>query len=532
MELPKVVVRNGRKMLLVDGEPFILLSGELHNSSSSTTAYMEPIWERMAALHLNSLLFPVTWQQLEPVEGEFHFDLVDGLIAQARAHGMRIGLLWFGAWKNANCSYVPDWVKTDLERFPRAELEKGARYKEVAFGQLRMPYTTLSAFCAETTRADARAFAALCAHLRDADTERTVVLIQVENETGILGASRDHSDLADAAFAAPVPRELVEGLLARREGLVEDVRAALERRREGSWQEVFGEAADEVFMAWHTARHIEAVASAGKGEYPIPMYANCWLVQGGKPGMYPSGGPVYRVLEVYQVAAPSLDWLAPDIYVPEFCGTCARYAKQGNPLFIPETALHSGATARLIWAVGQCHALCFAPFGIDDIGSLMDASLGAGVGMDVSDERIRTRLDPREYARVNALLRGLTPLLAARYGTDDLQAVIAEEPDRNEMTFGDIRLRVQFGLPGGAEGLPSACLAARTGPREFCLLGVNCMPRFASLDPEKPYLEYLTIEEGEFAEGAWKLRRVLNGDDEYLRLREPTVLRLTVHPYA
>ena len=530
-EIPRVEYRNGYKTLLVDGEPFVLLSGELHNSSSSTTAYMEPIWGRMKALHLNSLLFPVTWQQLEPVEGEFHFELVDGLIAQAREHGMRIGILWFGTWKNANCSYAPDWVKTDLERFPRAELEKGRRFQEIPLFDFHLSYTTLSAFAEETTRADARAFAALCAHLRDTDTQRTVVLIQVENETGLLGASRDHSDLADAAFSQKVPSELIDGLLARREGLVEDIRAALEKRREGTWQEVFGDAADEVFMAWYTARHIEAVAKAGKAEYPVPMYANCWLVQGTKPGQYPSGGPVYRVMEVYQTAAPSLDWLAPDIYIPQFCETCERYTKQGNPLFIPETALHPGATARLIWAIGRYHALCFAPFGIDDIGDLMDTSLGAAVGMDASDAMLRQRLDPRVYARANELLQGLMPVLTAHYGTDDLQAVIREDPERDSMAFGSLRLAVRFGARG-AEDAPGACLAVRTGENEFYLLGCNCMPRFYSLDPEKPYVEYLTIEEGEFREGRWALRRVLNGDEEILRLGEPTLIKVRVHPFA
>ena len=533
MSLPRVETRNGHKLLIVDDEPFVLLSGELHNSSSSTAEYMEPIWHEMKALNLNSLLFPVTWQQTEPVEGEFHFELVDSLIEQAKSHGMKIGILWFGTWKNAACSYVPDWVKTDLERFPRAEVEKGKHFTSIDFSVFgfKIPYTTLSAFAEETTKADARAFAALCAHLREYDTEHTVILIQVENETGLLGAGRDHCDAADRAFAEQVPQELAKGLLARKQELVPDIREALEKRDCGSWAEVFGEAAEEVFMAWYTAKHIEAVAAAGKREYPIPMYANCWLVQGGKPGQYPSGGPVYRVLEVYQIAAPSLDWLAPDIYVPQFCDVCKKYTKQGNPLFIPETALQFRATSRLIYAIGKHHALCFAPFGIEDIGALADTSLGAAVGMNASDSALKNILSPDVYRRANALLSGLMPVFTKLYGTGDLQAVIQEEPGESTMRFGNTAIQAVFDALGVDTGA-GALLAARTAEDTYYLLGYGVVPQFVSLDASKPYIEYLTIEEGEFAGGEWKTRRLLNGDEEHIRFTAPTLLRIRTHRFA
>ncbi len=531
MCIPRVEVRNGRKLLIVDDRPFYLLSGELHNSSSSTTEYMAPIWERMKALHLNSLLFPVTWQQLEPVEGEFHFELVDGLIEQARAHGMKIGILWFGTWKNAFCSYTPDWVKTDLLRFPRAEVEKGKPFTQIDFKNFKMSYTTLSAFAEETRHADARAFAALCAHLREQDKWRTVILIQVENETGLLGAARDHSEIADRRFAERVPQTLIDGLLARKQGLVDDIREALEKGSSGSWAEVFGEAAEEVFMAWHTAKYIEAVAAAGKREYPLPMYANCWLVQGGQPGQYPSGGPVYRVLEVYQIAAPSLDWLAPDIYIPQFCDTCGKYAKQGNPLFIPETALHFRATSRLIYAIGRYHALCFASFGIDDIGAKADTSLGAMAGMDPTDSAHKNALNPEVYGRTNELLSGLMPTLTGLYGTEDLQAVIQEKPEEVTMTFGDTEIRAIFDV-SFVNTEAGALLAARTAEDEYYLLGYGVLPEFASLDPARPYTEYLTIEEGEFIHGRWVLHRLLNGDEQYIRFREPALLRIRIHRFG
>ncbi len=531
MSIPKVEIRNGQKILLVDDRPFVLLSGELHNSSSSTLEYMAPIWDKMQAIHLNSLLFPVTWQQLEPVEGEFHFELIDGLIEQAKAHEMKIGILWFGTWKNAACSYAPDWVKKDLARFPRAEVIKGRHFANVSVGSWEMTYTTLSAFSGETAKMDARAFARLCAHLREYDTGHTVILIQVENETGILGAGRDHSDAADAAFAEKVPKELVDGLLARKEGLVPDVREALEKCQEGSWEEVFGEAAEEMLMAWYTAKHIETVASAGKAEYPIPMYANCWLAQGGKPGNYPSGGPVYRVLEVYQIAAPSLSWLAPDIYVQQFAETCKKYVKQGNPLFIPETGLLFRATSRLIYAVGRFHALCFAPFGIEDIWRPANSEPLSFAGMDQEDPAMRKQLQPEVYGRANELLAGLLPVITPLYGTKDLQAVIQEDPEELTMDLGNVRIRASFNSPWLEKGA-GALLAAKTAEDEFYFLGCSTIPRVESLDPERPYVEFLTVEEGEFADGRWVMHRLLNGDEEHLHFGPvPTLLKVRMHLY-
>ena len=117
--------QNGKKMLMVGDKPFIMLSGEVHNSNSSSVEYMEQVYDKADALGLNSLLLPVTWELIEPEEGKFDFSLVDGLIIQARRRGKKLGLLWFGAWKNAQCYYAPEWVKTDLKRFKRAQVEKG-----------------------------------------------------------------------------------------------------------------------------------------------------------------------------------------------------------------------------------------------------------------------------------------------------------------------------------------------------------------------------------------------------------------------
>ena len=207
--IPSLHKQGTTTQLLVDGKPFVILGGELHNSSASSLAYMEPIWPKMVALNLNTVLAVVSWELLEPEEGKFDFALVDGLLQGARKHNLRLVLLWFGSWKNGVSSYVPGWVKRDVARFPRMQPRPGENVEVL---------TPLSeANCA----ADTRAFVALMRHLQEVDSiEHTVLMMQVENEVGLLGATRDHSPLAEAAFAQAVPAELMSYLSDHKDDLI------------------------------------------------------------------------------------------------------------------------------------------------------------------------------------------------------------------------------------------------------------------------------------------------------------------------
>ena len=280
--IPQIETRNGHPVLMVEDRPFILLAGEVHNSDPSSPAYMEKIWDIAERLGMNTLLLPATWETIEPEEGQFDFSLPRAVIDQAREREMHIVFLWFGSWKNAECMYAPAWVKRDLKRFPRAQIEKGknkAGRRVSPSIPVKMPYTTLSSLGRETVKADAKAFAAFMGFLKEYDSERqTVVGVQVENETGLLGAAREVSDEADALFAAPVPADFAAYMRAHTDTMTEDVReAVLAGSEAGSWSEVFGEAAEELFSAYHVSRFVNAVAAAGKAVYPLPMTANCWL---------------------------------------------------------------------------------------------------------------------------------------------------------------------------------------------------------------------------------------------------------------
>jgi len=354
-DLPHFRTENGAPQFVVHGKPFVILGGELGNSSAGTAAQADVILPEMARMHLNTVLMPVAWEQTEPTEGHFDFRVLDHWIDVARQQNLHLVLLWFGSWKNALSEYAPDWVKADMKRFPRAQTANGT------------PLEILSTFGTETLRLDSRAFAALMSHLREKDREQqTVLMVQVENEVGYLGPGRDRSPEANKQFAGPVPRELMQKLVAKRAELSPELGAHFNTQG-STWREVFGEAATEVFMAWRYASFIDAVAQAGKKQYLLPMYVNAQLPSlMERPGEYPSGGPHPYYLEVYRAVAPAIDFYSPDIYWPEFEYWVRRYQIQGNPIFIPEAKMES-APYNALYAYGAARAFGFCPFGIDSL---------------------------------------------------------------------------------------------------------------------------------------------------------------------
>ncbi len=562
MERPCIAEKGNQKVLLVDGKPFIMLAGEIHNSDSSSPAYMEQIWKIADDLGMNSLLLPVTWEMVEPVEGEFHFEVLDQLIDQAREYGMKIGILWFGSFKNAECMYAPEWVKRDLERFHRGQIVKGknkAGRRVSPTLPVTIPYTTISYLSENAMQADARAFGKMMQHVCEYDeAEGTVITVQVENETGLLGNAREVSDEADAAFAGEVPQEFASYMRSHTAYMEEDIRAAVEAGAEkGSWSEVFGAAAEEIFSAYHVASFVEYVAKAGKDAYDLPMTVNCWLDKAADtPGDYPSGGPVARVHEVWDYCAPSIDVYCPDIYVPYFNKVCDRFVKGGtNPLYIPEAATHSYAAPRMVYTVGHYHAMCYSPFGFDDIGKPFSAAQGYLFGMDVTDPALKTPQNFEEYAALGKILREAMPLLAERYGTTDLQAVCAEREaekkkslglpeDMNpmermmaeaaattKMIFGDLGVSAGFGgmMRPRNDGVLLVC---RTKENEVYMIGEQCDIQLFSADSEKTNLDILRVEEGTFEHGAFVPGRRFNGDEAaQLKLDKPGVLRLQWFTY-
>ena len=301
--MPRLVERDGRYALMVDGAPFLMLGAQVNNSSS-WPAEMPKVWPTMEFLHVNTVEAPVYWEMLEPKPGQFDYSLVDMLLAQAREHKVRLVLLWFGTWKNGSGHYTPDWVKIDNAKYPRVVNSQGRNMD------------SLSPHFASTLNADKAAFTALMRHLKTADPQHTVLMMQVENEAGTWGAVRDFSPTAQKLFAGEVPDKLVKAM----------------HKQPGTWAEVFGDNADEFFHAWSIATYIDQVAAAGKAEYPLPMYVNAALRDPLHPGTkvtWESGGPTDDVLasgrQARRISMPSARTsICPSMRNTSRCSTSMR----------------------------------------------------------------------------------------------------------------------------------------------------------------------------------------------------------------
>ena len=535
--LPHFEVHGGKKLLYVKGEPQILLAGEIHNSNSTTPEVFQASIDKAKALGIQVLLIPVTWEMVEPEEGVFTFDLVGELLKLARQSDVKLGILWFGAWKNSQCMYVPGWVKKDMNRFKRAEMIKGKARIELEHYH-GMGYSTLSYLCEETKLADAKAFCAFMQYLKDNDSEdNTVLYVQVENETGVMGAARELSDEADALFDGAAPQGLVEYLRANTQEMDPELRADVEQGAANAsgdaaptWQQAFGGSAEEVFSAYYTASYCNYLAEKGKEVYDIPMAVNCWLKQG-PVGTYPTGGPTYQMMEVWEYAAPSIEVFCPDIYVKNYLEICDNYVKRGNPLFIPETATNGHVGPRLVHAVGHYHAACFAPFGFEDLGTDAFNPMMSLFGGDSSDPLLQEKQDVAEYRQYSEMLAQLMPKLTAAYGTDRLQAVISERPDESAMRFGEFELRAITDAPLFPKK-DGVCLALQESEDEFYVIINRAALQYASANPDKPNCEFLSIDEGKIVDGKWQTTLHRNGDEaQMLFFFKPTLLKIKLFTY-
>lgn len=489
-ELPHIKIENGMGQLIVNGRPFLILGGEVGNSSSGTAEQADQIIPKLAGMHVNTVLMPVAWEEIEPKEGEFDFSVLDHWIETARAQNVHLVLLWFGSWKNAFSNYAPAWVKADPARFPRAESADGT------------PLEILSTLSEENLRCDGRAFAALMRHVRMEDSQQeTVLMVQVENEVGYLGPGRDRSLEANRLFRGAVPDELMRALEAKRGQLSPELAAYLNEHGQ-NWSDVFGDAADEVFMAWHYAKYVDAVAHAGKAEYSLPMYVNAQLpAPMERPGEYPSGGPHPYYLDVWRAAAPSIDCYSPDIYWPNFEYWVQRYEFPGNSIFIPEARMDT-APYNALYAYGQARAIGFGPFGIDNL-TLPQKEDAPMPEIAQVYELLDSIGDLLPAAQAAGQTRGLTlhasslrPTQTVALGGYLFQAALSRSwPDRKLATD------------------DGAMLILQRGPGDFYILGSGLAVTFArDPDVEAGVAGIESVEEVSRISGKWIVKRRLNGD--------------------
>ena len=519
-KIPHLEKQGTATRLIVEGKPFLLISGELHNSTCGGFEYLRPVWKQMATKNLNSVIATVSWELVEPEKGKFDFDLVDSIIAGARKEDLKLVLIWFASWKNAGSIYIPSWVKRDYKKYPRAKDEHGKSLE------------ILSTFGNSSCESDAEAFAALMKHIKEIDSARqTVVMIQVENEMGLLdntgktpgNARRDFSDQANTDYNSLVPEELMNYLVLHKDDLFPELYKVWKTngfKTKGSWEEIFGISefkpdrkewqfysyyTEELFMAWNYARYAGKIAATGKKEYPLPMYVNAWLKQASTawPGRYPSGGPLPQVLDIWRAAAPSIDFISPDIYIDEFTWACKEFTRSGNPLFIPETRGGAVGAARALYVFGEFNAGCFAPFGIDNEGF-----------------RANDPLDD-----TYALLQNMSSVILKNQGKGTMRGILVDTVSRSmELELGEYQIRAELagernlGIAGG--------LIIQAGSQEYIVAGkgldVFFMPKDTSMR-----VAIDAVDEGIFKKGEWIPERRLNGDETHASTWDGTGLRLS-----
>ncbi len=508
---------------IVDGKPFVALGGEFEPDTATSLENLRPIWPTLVKMNVNFVSPVALWELVEPEEGKYDFTLVDGIIQEARRNHLRIGLVWFASFKNGLGAFAPLWVKKDFQRFPRAQ-PRGRTSMEI--------FSVIEGYGDATRDADARAFGALMRHIKEVDgREHTVIMVQVENEVGVLGDSRDRSQAANKAFAGPVPKELMDYLQKHKETLAPELRevwAANGFKTSGTWEQVFGPGkpddvvterplkegesqtewrklhwpVDEIFMAWHYARYLDKIVGRGKAEYPIPMYVNAWLQQPNLPwpGKYPSGGPVPQVHDVWRAGAPSIDVFGPDNYVSQFGEVSQRFMRNGNPLLIAEANGGERGAAQALYAAGQ-GAIGFSVYGIEYNLLWQDAA--------------------NELGRAYKSIAQLMPLMADHQGKEgEMAGVLLEGNEPEKVRLGDYTLTVKFAADRRIEGAPPRPAARRAGllfvltaPDEF-YVAVNSQTElavtFTPNTPGPPLVGVGPIEEGSFVDGRWVQGRHLD----------------------
>lgn len=505
---PHLANTSSATQLMVHGKPFLILGGELHNSSTSTAAYMKPIWKQMKDKNLNTVVAPVYWELLEPEEGKFDFALVDSMLLGARQQKLHLVILWFASWKNGYSTYVPSWVKNSGTKYPRAKDKHGNNLQH------------LSTFADATAQADANAFKALMKHLHEVDAkQQTVIMVQIENEVGLFGTARDHSEIADTKFNGPVPADLVKYMIGNKGKMQPELDSVWKingYKTSGTWTNVFGKGTtiqndwrelpaltEELFTAYHYAKFIGRVAAAGKSAYPIPMYVNAWIKQptSKAPGNYPAGGPIPHTLDIWRAAAPAVDFIAPDIYIPEVAYTVRQYHRPGNPIFVPEIKPGIGSANEAFWILGEHDAIGISPFGVDE--------------SKPADDPI---------TKTYAVLQQVKHLVLQHQGRGTMKGIFLDSTKRKmsfELDGYQVEAKLGNGsvtqLAGFSVGQQKTEIAGgllfSLGNSEFIAVGKDYGLTFTPLKPNGrvPDIDYM--DEGYFVNGKWVTTRRLNGDE-------------------
>ena len=524
---------NSTARIVANGKPMLMIGGELGNSSASNLEDVRRNFSHLSQLGLNTVLAPITWELIEPEEGKFDMTSLDNIIDEARNNGLKVVLLWFGAWKNSMSCYAPEWFKRDTQRFPRAHTRDGKPVEEA------------SSLSANVLDADCRAFVRIMEHLRKRDSEeQTVIMIQVENEIGMIEVPRDYSEDATRMYHSAVPEQLTDYLKKNQKSLHPYLKEKLKvapssvAKGETTWTQLFGDDiyTEEIFQTWTYATYVEQIAKAGRKVYNLPMYVNVALdSRDREPGQYPSGGPLAHLIDLWHCGAPSIDVLGVDIYDKGIKSWLSKYHMPDNPLFVPEIRLEDNDAMYALYAFGHHDAMGFCPFSIEDYPLHADAKDNGMSNMDLSqDDQLNAfSADCSKFSPLAAsyqLLRQAEPLILDRQGTGDMDAVLLADKQREAeiVTPDGIRLTIRHSYslgwePGAkdAEWPEAACIILRLGKEDYLAIGSGVVITYndakAGNDWEKgdTRIGLAKCESVSITDGKMHIRRHLNGDQTH-----------------
>lgn len=527
--LPHLKTYGESVKLIVDGKPMLLLSGELRNSASSELEYAKKSLDRCKSIGLNSVIVTISWEEFEPQEGTYDYTLIDGLIKAAEERSLKLVVIWFGSYKNGKMTYAPSWVKQDINRFKRvlsSKEESGNRQehpdvKEKYKGQRRYK-RTLSASCEATWKADAKAFTKLMERIKAVDENRTVVMIQIENEAGLQDVKLDQQPESLKGYHADVPKPMLTYLNKNKNTLTPALAKAWKENGEktkGNWKELFGDLSYDAYGAWQVAYFMEQITAAGKAVYDIPMFYNAWVkLRSDAPGDYPTGGPIHTMLDVYRAASPSVDLLCPDLYVSEFKEYCMAYKHPGNTLFIPECRLNNDAVAKAYWAIATEDAIGFAPFAIDDA----EDDFPLKEGYRILEQLQTLILKTQGTDKLKGFYRQVAPkskTINAGAWSFDVGELDKQDEPTQRFKMGNYSFILRHNKK--MKELPSYGLMIDMGNDEFIITGQN-LDIFWDSDTPNKKADALSLEQGEFINGEWVRYRRLNGDSGTTRVMLPS----------
>jgi len=462
--IPHLEEINDHRVLIVDGKPFIILGLQWDCDGCYTPEDMDPFFEHGESMGLNTASLLLYWREIEPEEGKYNFTMLDHRIDIARKHHMKIVLVWFASFKNGCLTYAPDYVRKDHQRFRKVKDKKGSQHTN-----------NCCPTAEETHKRDELALIQIFNHLKEVDSkDHTVILFQMENETGIFGTNRCYCDICNNKYS------------------------------KFDYKSEYGVQAEEAFSATCIAEYCDSLAKTIKEIYPIPVYMNAWLPAAyvnQRPGFdYPSGGPVPGMLALYYKTIKHIDFLSPDIYqygYRDFNYYSKIYTAKDNPLFIAECATGKGARTEknIFYAIGYYAAIGYDPWAINRCcpGFMSEPLVNTADGK-WSEEAYELH---KSYKMIN---EAIYPIVMAQ-NTENLKTFVEEEGDNGILlSFNELDVEIKFDHPKkSARGF-----VIRQTKDEFILVGAGAHISFSKKGGER--VPVSIVESGLFNDNKWICR--------------------------